>query len=224
MSLHSSIPSYKVLLRTTQYYSILKSTSYSVLRSTIPFDNPTHETPSTMHKVTGVTPELHQILRLPQKMILMIDPCLTWNVKHNARSNRNHHPTSPNIAPAMKNDSHHWSSSLMKPDVQCAEQPAINLQPHHILRLQHKMTSMIDARHIWHAIYNARSNRGQPPTSPDTAPATKKRLWGHLPISIGITLQHHQILHLPRKNYFTALLLYWAVTWLNCNFTELLLY
>ena len=32
---------------------------------------------------------------------------------------------------------------------------------------------MIDPHHIWNVIYNARSNRHQPPTSPNTAPATQ---------------------------------------------------
>ena len=47
------------------------------------------------------------------------------------------------------------------------------LQRHQILHLPRKMTLMIDARHIWHVIYNARSNRHHPPTSPYTAPATQ---------------------------------------------------
>ena len=40
----------------------------------------------------------------------------------NARSNRCHHPNSPNTAPATQNDSHAWSSSHMKRHLQCAEQ------------------------------------------------------------------------------------------------------
>ena len=47
------------------------------------------------------------------------------------------------------------------------------LQRHQVLHLPRKMTLMIDARHIWHVIYNARSNRHRPPTSPKTAPATQ---------------------------------------------------
>ena len=49
----------------------------------------------------------------------------------------------------------------------------ITLQPHQILRLPRKMTLMIDLRHIWNVIYNARSNRHRPPTSPNTSPATQ---------------------------------------------------
>ena len=51
---------------------------------------------------------------------------------------------------------------------------SITLQPHQILRLPRKIALMIDLRHIWNVIYNARSNRHHPPTSPNTAPATQK--------------------------------------------------
>ena len=35
------------------------------------------------------------------------------------------------------------------------------------------MTPMLDPGHIWNVIYNARSNKCHPPTSPNTAPATQ---------------------------------------------------
>ncbi len=63
---------------------------------------------------TGVTSQLHQILRLPRKMNLMIDPRLTWNVIYKARSNRNHPPTAPNTAPAtQKWQIDRWKDSWM---------------------------------------------------------------------------------------------------------------
>ena len=49
----------------------------------------------------------------------------------------------------------------------------ITLQPHQIPRLPRKMNLMIDPHHIWNVTYNARSNRHQLPTSPNTAPATQ---------------------------------------------------
>ena len=49
----------------------------------------------------------------------------------------------------------------------------ITLQPHQILRLPRIMTRMSDPRDTWNVIYNARSNRHHPPTSPHTAPATQ---------------------------------------------------
>ena len=168
----------------------------------------TYETSFTMRGATGSTLQPHQILRLPRKMNVMIEPHHRWNVIYNARSNSQHPPTSPNTAPATQNESHDWSASHMKRHLQCAEQQAspsnltkycachakwiswlirityetsftmrgatsINLQPHQILRLPRKMNLMIDPHHIWNVIYNARSNRHQPPTSPNTAPATQ---------------------------------------------------
>ena len=40
----------------------------------------TYETSFTMRGATNRTPQLHQILRLPRKMNLMIDPRHIWNV------------------------------------------------------------------------------------------------------------------------------------------------
>ena len=60
-----------------------------------------------------VTLQLHQILRLPRKATLMINPFHTWNAIYNARSNSCHWPTSPNTAPATKNDT--WTSRNIAP-------------------------------------------------------------------------------------------------------------
>ena len=81
-----------------------------------------HETSFTLRGATGITIQLHQILRLPRKMNLMIDPQQIWNVIYNARSNRSHNPTSPNTAPATQSESHDWSASHMKRHLHCAEQ------------------------------------------------------------------------------------------------------
>ena len=75
-----------------------------------------------MRGATSVIVQTHQILRLPRKMYLMIDPRHTWNAIYNARSNKCHRPNSPNTAPATKNESHHWSLSHMRRYLQCAEQ------------------------------------------------------------------------------------------------------
>ena len=50
---------------------------------------------------------------------------------------------------------------------------SVTLQPHQIPHLPHRMTRVLDRRHIWNVIYNARSNKCHPPTSPNTAPATQ---------------------------------------------------
>ena len=162
----------------------------------------------TMREATRVILQLQQILRLPRKMNLMIDPHHIWNVIYNARSNKSHPPTSPNTAPVTQNESHDWSASHMKRHLQCAEQQesssnftkycachakwiswlirityktsftirgatSVILQPHQILRLPRKMNLMLNSLHTWNAIYNAWSNICHPPTSPNTAPATK---------------------------------------------------
>ena len=64
----------------------------------------TYETSFTMRGATGVTFQPHQILRLPRKMTGLLYRPDIWNVISNARSNRCHYPTSPNTAPATKND------------------------------------------------------------------------------------------------------------------------
>ena len=114
----------------------------------------TYATSFTMRGATGSTLRPHQILRLPRKMNLMIDPhhicnviCNAesnkhkpptspntanvmiephhrWNVIYNARSNRQHPPTSPKTAPATHNECHDWATSQMKRHLQCAEQQA----------------------------------------------------------------------------------------------------
>ena len=73
-------------------------------------------------EATVNTLQPHQILLLPRKMNLMLDPHHIWNVIYNARSNSPHPPTSPNTAPATQNESHDWSASHMKRHLQCAEQ------------------------------------------------------------------------------------------------------
>ena len=45
---------------------------------------------------------------------LMIGPPHLWKVIYIARSTKTHPPTSPNIVPATKNDSHDWSCSHLK--------------------------------------------------------------------------------------------------------------
>ena len=168
----------------------------------------TYETSFTMRGATGITLQPHQILPLPRKMNLMIDPHRICNVIYNARSNRHHPPTSPSTAPATQNESHDWSASHMKRHLQCVEQQAspsnrtkycachakwmpwlivltsetsfpmrraakVTLPLHQVLRLPRKMNVMIDPAHVWNVIYNARSNRYQPATSPNIAPATQ---------------------------------------------------
>ena len=82
----------------------------------------TYETSFTMRGATGVTIQPHQILRLSRRKTHILSPHHIWNVIYSARSNRCHHPTSPNTAPATKNDWTALSSWHMKRHFQCAEQ------------------------------------------------------------------------------------------------------
>ena len=75
-----------------------------------------NETSSTMRGATDL--QLHQILRLPRKINLMIDPPLTWNVIYNARSKKSHPPTSPNTAPATN----FWVQDISGKSLNCFRQ------------------------------------------------------------------------------------------------------
>ena len=132
-----------------------------------------YETSFTMRGATGVILQRHETLHLPRKMTVMIDPRHIWNVIYNERSNRNHNPSSPNTAPATQK----WMPSVIRVTYETSFRmrgaSKVNLEPHQILRLPRKMHPMINPRHTWSVIYNARSKHSQPPTSPNTAPATK---------------------------------------------------
>ena len=82
----------------------------------------TYKMSFTIRGATRLTLQSHQILHLPRKMGLLIDFSHIWNVIYNKRSSRCHPPTSSNIAPATKNESHDWSTSHMRCHLQCAEQ------------------------------------------------------------------------------------------------------
>ena len=103
----------------------------------------------------------------------MFDNRNPWNVQYNARSNRSHPPTSPNIAPAPKNESNACSSLRMKRHLYCAGQQGL---PSNITKYCSCHENLIS----W-LILETHA------TSFTLRGATK------------ITLQHHQILHLPRK-------------------------
>ena len=111
----------------------------------------------------------HQILRLPRRMTLMIDPAHIWNAIYTARSKKSHLPTSPNIAPATKNDSHDWSCSHMKRHLHCAEQQELPSN-FTILRLPRtrpfRLSNQVSAN-------ASPATKSDTPTSPNAAPARK---------------------------------------------------
>ena len=123
--------------------------------------------------ITAYLPAFHRILRLPLKMIPMIDIRDICNLIYNARSNKHHTPTSPNAAPATKNDSHDWYPWHMKRHLQCAEQ---QVSPSNL-------TKCCPCHEKWYASFIVVTYA----TSFTMREAT------------GISRQHHQILPLPRK-------------------------
>ena len=126
-----------------------------------------------MRGAKGSTLQPHQIMRLPRKMNLMIDPHHIWNVIYNAQSNRHHLPTSPNNAPATQKECHDWSFSLMKRHLQCAEQQA---SPSNLTK---------------HCACHAKGMSWLILLSYETSFTMRG--------ATGITFQPHQILRLPRK-------------------------
>ena len=133
----------------------------------------TYETSFTVRGATGVTIQPHQILRLPRKMTRLLYRPHIWNVISNARSNRCHYPTSPNTAPATKNDSTALSSSHMKRHFQCAEQ---QVSPSNL-------TKYCACHEKWLDCFIVLTYETSFPMRGAT----------------GVTIQPHQILRLPRK-------------------------
>ena len=111
-------------------------------------------------------------------------------------------PTPPNTAPATKNESQDWSCSHLKRHLPCATQQKAASK---ILSLPRKMNFMIDPSHIWNVIYNARCNKCQPPTSPNTAPATQNEShdWSvsHITFHLSIDPAHiWNVIYHARRN------------------------
>ena len=223
-----------------------------------------------MRGATALTLQCLQILGLPRKMTVMIDRAHIWNVIYNARSNRQHPPTSPNTAPATQNTLQNRKGicwKRMQRHLHCGadsniawseHDPTMNSSPRtgpfseatfralemlFVLKIttfrapatypnftkccachkkwHSKITKCCACHEKWHcnitkycachekwhcnitkccACYEERHSniktKSDIPTSPNTAPATKT----------------------------DSVLLDWAVTWLSCYFTELLLY
>ena len=90
-----SIVKYNVL------HPILQSNFHQILRLPRKVTLQLHQVLRLPRKVPL---ERHQVLHLPRKMTRLLYRPHIWNVISNARSNRCHYPTSPNTAPATKND------------------------------------------------------------------------------------------------------------------------
>ena len=112
----------------------------------------TYETSFPMRGASKVTLQTHQLLRLPRKMNLMIDPRHIWNVIYNARSNR------VDASNFTKYCACHAKciSWLIRVSYEMSFRmrgaSKVNLEPHQILPVPRKMNLMIDPRHIWNVI------------------------------------------------------------------------
>ena len=162
-----------VLLCTTKYYS---STTlyckvllqyYSVLQSTTP--------------VYYSVLQVHQILRPPRKMNLMIDPRHIWNVIYNARSKKSHTTTSPNAAPATQNESHDWSPSHIKSHLQCAEQAKSTSNLTKYCACHEIFKFKISAEAPWIASANRKTIRRPSDDHPSMKSSSRTRRLGDLP-------------------------------------------
>ena len=161
---------------------------------------PTHETPSRMRRASAVTLQHHQTLSLPRKMTLMIDAPHIWNILYNGRSNTSHHPTSPKTSLATKNNS--LKSRRILPETaetQCAMQwrPAWSDTNPKIIQEEN-----FSPHPPCNRSYFSRSPR-----------AFCEGKTHHFALRLAIQIsnvasphkltarpvQHHQILHLPRK-------------------------
>ena len=152
-----------------------------------------------MRGATGVTIQPHQIPRLPHKMTHMLDRRHIWNIISNARSNRYHDPTSPNTAPATKNDTARFQRKSPKKG-----ETSFPMRG----RSEHDPT-MIRA---WSDHENANRNPprkwGYFSSSPRafsivkynvSRPILHSNLHQILRLPRKVTLERHQVLHLPRK-------------------------
>ena len=126
-----------------------------------------------MRGATGITLQLHQILRMPRKMNLMIYPHHIWK-RHLQCAEQQSTPSNLTKYCACNAKWISWLIHITYETSFTMRGATVNtLQPHQILRLPRKINLMIDPHHIWNVICNARSTGQHPPTSPNTAPATK---------------------------------------------------
>ena len=163
-----------VLLRTTKYYS---STTlyykvllqyYSVLQSTTPVLLCTTQIYSSTTLYYRVLPQYYSVLQSTTPVLLLV-----LQSTHLQGAEHQLPPTSLKCCACHAQ----WLSWLIlvtyETSLTMRRATGLILQRHQILHLPRKMTLMSDVRHIWNVIYNARSNRHHPPTSPNAVPATK---------------------------------------------------
>ena len=177
---------YKVLL---QYYSVLQRTTlyYIVLQRTTPVLPCTTKYYSSTTLYCKVLLQYYSVL---QSSIHDHNPTspdtapATQNESHDwSASHMKRHLQCAEQQESQSNFTKHcachakWISWLIRIRYETSftmrGATRVNLQPQQILRLPRKMNLMFDPRLIWNFISNAQSKQWQPPTSANTAPATK---------------------------------------------------
>ena len=101
---------------------------------------------------------IHQVLRLPQKVTLDLHRILPLPRKVTLDLHR--------ILPLPRKVTLDLHQVLHLPR-------KVTFDLHQVLHLPRKVTHIVHPRDIWTLIYNARSNQCLPPNSPNTAPATQ---------------------------------------------------
>ena len=161
---------------------------------------------------SGYLPKCHQMLRLPRKMNLMIDPRLIWNVSYNARSKHSQPPTSPNTAPATKSVSSRFQRKhreLLPPIERRFEQIPSMIRPwsdHEIVishpPLRRPYSSRLSPKMSPNA---APATKSHTPTSPNTAPATKNAPYSSVGYSLRIfsLLASTLLASIPSRHLFS---------------------
>ena len=145
----------------------------------------TYETSFTMRGATCVTIQPHQILRLLRKMTGPLYRPDIWNLISNARSNRCHVPTSPNTAPATKNDTARFQrKSLKTGETSFPMRGRSDHDPSMIRPWKRKPQPASQVRLLFQlttSIFYCKIQRFAPnltfKPSPNTAPATKSDTW-----------------------------------------------
>ena len=119
-----------------------------------------------------VTLELHQVLHLPQKVALELHQVLRPPRKVKLELHQVLHL--PRKVTLELHQVLHLPRKVTLEFHQVLRLPRkVTLEFHQMLRLSRRKTHMLNPHHISNLIYNARSNRCPPPTSANTAPATK---------------------------------------------------
>ena len=169
----------------------------------------TYETSFPMRGASKVTLQTHQLLRLPRKMNLMIDPRHIWNVIYNARSNRVDASNFTKYCACHAKCISWLIRVSYETSFRMRGASKVNLEPHQILPVPRKMHLMIDPRHIWNVIYNARSNRVDASNFTKYCACHAKCISWLIRVSYEtsfrmrgaskVNLEPHQILPVPRK-------------------------